>query len=116
MAVQNSRGNGLDVVYRTRSGELAFGEVKTSSRGSFRLSPRQQDSDFFIRDVLTNAAQQSGRYTTLNDQTSNLAQGFLDEYTANPDIALKYHFTVDTIARAMTVYEWGNYPNNPVPR
>jgi len=95
---------------------LAFGEVKTSNHGNFSLSARQANPDFFIRDILTNAAARTGRYTTLDEQTSALAQTYLDEYTADPNIALRYHFTVDTIARAITVYDWGTYPNNPVPR
>lgn len=52
-SIQNSSGNGIDIVGRSPDGSLVFIEVKTSRVDAVGggLSRRQQDMNFFVEDV-----------------------------------------------------------------
>ena len=66
-AIQNASNQGIDLVARTTAGRLVFIEVKASKVGNVvRLSARQsQGADWFVRDVLGQAAEGEGRYAGL---------------------------------------------------
>ena len=83
--IKNGSDNGTDIVARSSDGRLGFFEVKSTDGGEIGvLSQRQSDMDFFVRDVLTNAAYKKGRYQSISDAISQVAQQILKEYDARP--------------------------------
>ena len=88
--IKNSRDNGVDIIARHKSdGHLGIFEVKTSGVGKVgNLSERQRDMDWFLNDVLTNAANGEGPYKSIDSDVKSKAKELLDEYQSNPNAVL----------------------------
>ena len=80
MTVKNNSDNGLDIIARNSRGKLRFIEVKahrTPNLPSVRsaLSIRQRrGAGWFADDILSNAANKTGRYQNISDAMSLHAQ------------------------------------------
>ena len=83
--IKNGSDNGIDIVARSSDGRLGFFEVKSTDGGTIGdLSSRQADMDWFVRDVLTAAANKDKNYKNISDATSQEAKSILKEYNAKP--------------------------------
>jgi hypothetical protein len=84
-AIKNGSGNGIDIVAMTPDDRLAVFEVKTSTTGNIgNLSPRQQNMDAFVQEILGDAAQGQGRYQSISPDQRALAERLLRLYRSDP--------------------------------
>lgn len=106
-AVQNSSGNGIDIVSRTPDGRLAFTEVKTSRTGVIGdLSPRQQNMTTFVEDILTQAAGRQGRYRNIDVLDQQRARQMLREFRQAPESVSGNLIGVDLKGEILRVSPW----------
>ncbi|UFH49288.1 hypothetical protein [Pseudomonas sp. KNUC1026] len=67
-----------------------FSEVKSSSVGNIaNLSDRQKSMDFFVQDVLEQAANGQGKYKNMPVAEKYKAQTLLDEVLADKELGLQ---------------------------
>ncbi|MDF3202380.1 hemagglutinin repeat-containing protein [Pseudomonas sp. 1912-s] len=106
-SVQNSSGNGIDIVSRTPDGRLAFTEVKTSRTGNIGdLSDRQQNMTMFIEDVLGQAAAGEGRYKNIDILDQQRARLMLREFRKSPESVSGNLIGVDLKGQVLRVSPW----------
>ncbi|KAF1026829.1 MAG: hypothetical protein GAK29_01024 [Acinetobacter bereziniae] len=83
ISIQNRAGNGIDIIAKSPQGNYTYMEVKTSAVGNIGplTKGRQDDMNFFLKDVLANASNGTGRYTNLDlkirDQAKTMYAEFL---------------------------------------
>ncbi|MFW1673084.1 DUF637 domain-containing protein [Acinetobacter baumannii] len=81
ISIQNASGNGIDIIAKNPQGNYVYLEVKTSAVGKIgSLSKRQEDMNFFVNDILTNAAAKTGRYVNISDTVNAQAKIMLTKY------------------------------------
>ncbi|WP_171259238.1 DUF637 domain-containing protein, partial [Acinetobacter baumannii] len=81
ISIQNASGNGIDIIAKNPQGNYVYLEVKTSAVGKIgSLSKRQEDMNFFVNDILTNAAAKTGRYINISDTVNAQAKIMLTKY------------------------------------
>lgn len=106
-AIQNSSGNGIDIVSRTPDGRLAFTEVKTSRTGSIGgLSSRQENMTTFVEDILTQAASRQGRYRNIDVADQQRARQMLREFRQTPESVSGNLIGVDLKGEVLRVSPW----------
>ncbi|WP_230081092.1 hypothetical protein, partial [Pseudomonas syringae] len=106
-AIQNSSGNGIDIVSRTPDGRLAFTEVKTSRTGNIGdLSKRQQNMTTFIQDVLDQAANGEGRYRNIDLADQRRARQMLREFNQAPENVSGNVIGVDLKNEILRISPW----------
>ncbi len=107
IAIQNNSGNGIDIVAKGRDGRLSFFEVKTSSVGIVGdLSTRQADMGKFVKQVLEDAANRTGRYRKISSQTQQWAEGALDAFRRDPLSISGEAIGVDLLNETLRVSPW----------
>jgi Holliday junction resolvase-like predicted endonuclease len=105
--IKNTSDNGIDIIARGPDGHLGFFEVKTTSVGKIpNLSARQSDMTEFVQDVLTNAANGTGKYQNVDQATRNAAVKLLEEIRANPRNITGTAIGVDLQNGVMRVSSW----------
>ena len=105
--IKNGSDNGIDIVARSADGRLGFFEVKSTNGGTIgTLTQRQSDMDFFVRDVLTDAANKTGKYQSISDATSQAAQQILLEYDAKPWDVTGSVIGVDVSTEEVYISRW----------
>jgi hypothetical protein len=105
--IKNGSDNGIDIIGRGPNGQLGFFEVKTSSTGNIpNLSARQTNMNTFAEDVLSNAANGTGRYKNIDSATRNAAQKKYDEYLSNPNNVSGNVIGVDLQSGRIQISRW----------
>ncbi|WP_232149997.1 YraN family protein [Stenotrophomonas sp. SY1] len=106
-SIQNGSGNGIDIVARSPDGSLVFIEVKTSRTNAVGdLSPRQQSMDFFVEDVLTQAATKTGRYKNISAADQMLAEEMLMNFNMRPDQVRGNVVGIDLSGEMLRISPW----------
>ncbi len=93
--IKNTRDNGIDIIARGPNGQLGFFEVKTTGVGRIpNLSNRQSDMNWFINNVLGDAANARGRYKNIDIQVQNAAKNILGEVNGNYNKFLNEYYNI----------------------
>jgi hypothetical protein len=82
--IKNFSDNGIDIVARGPNGQLGLFEVKTGLDVVPNLSVRQASMTAFVDDVLSNAANGTGRFQGMGIVEQQMARSLYLEFTTNP--------------------------------
>lgn len=111
ISIQNASGNGIDIIAKNPQGNYVYLEVKTSAVGKIgSLSKRQEDMNFFVNDILTNAASKTGRYVNISDTVNAQAKTMLTKYKQQKAVGNVYGAAigVDLKNAQILISSWTN--------
>lgn len=111
ISIQNASGNGIDIIAKNPQGNYVYLEVKTSAVGKIgSLSKRQEDMNFFVNDILTNAAAKTGRYVNISDTVNAQAKTMLTKYKQQKAVGNVYGAAigVDLKNAQILISSWTN--------
>jgi hypothetical protein len=105
--VKNASNNGIDIVARLEGGQFAVFEVKTTAVGRpGQFSARQKNLDFFLTDVLKDAARLEKPYRKIDPETAKRANELLSTYQESPTNVTGNLIKIDLLNREIDVRQW----------
>jgi hypothetical protein len=114
VVIKNSIGNGIDAAATTPDGRLTFFEIKSSAIGQIKdLQPRQQNMNTYVTDILTQAADGTGRYKNISPEMQQAAANLLRRYQSDPMSVSGTVVGVDLQNNQLFVSPW---PGRPLDR